>query len=125
MAPWSEATEAQRNKVSDITQLASVWAKFIQGLPCSNVAEAEAPILWPRDVKSQLVGKDPDAGKDWGQEKKGATGWDGWMASLTQWTWIRESLRDSEGQRSLVGYSPWSHKVRHDLATEQQQVNKY
>ena len=36
-------------------------------------AEAEAPILWPLDVMSQLIGKDPDAGKDWGQEKKGMT----------------------------------------------------
>ena len=36
-------------------------------------AEAEAPTLWPPDVKSQLIGKDPDAGKDWGQEEKGAT----------------------------------------------------
>ena len=35
-------------------------------------AEAEAPILWPPDVKSQLTGKDPYAGKDWGQEEKGA-----------------------------------------------------
>ena len=34
-------------------------------------AEAEALVLWPSDVKSQLIGKDPDAGKDWGQEKKG------------------------------------------------------
>ena len=34
-------------------------------------AEAEAPILWPPDVKSQLTGKDPDAGKDWRQEEKG------------------------------------------------------
>ena len=34
-------------------------------------AEAEAPILWPPDVKSWLTWKDPDAGKDWGQEKKG------------------------------------------------------
>ena len=33
-------------------------------------AEAEAPILWPPDVKSLLNGKDPDAGKDWGQEEK-------------------------------------------------------
>ena len=33
---------------------------------------AEAPILWPPDVKSWLTGKDPDAGKHWGQEKKGA-----------------------------------------------------
>ena len=36
-------------------------------------AEAKAPILWPPDVKNWLVGKDPDAGKDWGQEEKGAT----------------------------------------------------
>ena len=34
-------------------------------------AEAEAPILWPHDVKNWLTGKDPDAGKDWGQEEKG------------------------------------------------------
>ena len=33
-------------------------------------AEAKAPVLWPSDVKSRLIGKDPDAGKDWGQEKK-------------------------------------------------------
>ena len=36
-------------------------------------AEAETPILWPPDVKSWFIGKDSDAGKDWGQEKKGAT----------------------------------------------------
>ena len=36
-------------------------------------AEAEAPVLWPPDVKSWLIGKDPDAGKDWGQEEKGVT----------------------------------------------------
>ena len=34
-------------------------------------AEAEAPILWLPFTKSQLIGKDPDAGKDWGQEEKG------------------------------------------------------
>ena len=36
-------------------------------------AEAEAPVLWPSDEKSQLIGKDSDAGKDWGQEEKGTT----------------------------------------------------
>ena len=36
-------------------------------------AEAETPILWPPDAKSWLVGKDSDAGKDWGQEEKGMT----------------------------------------------------
>ena len=36
-------------------------------------AEAETPILWPPDVKIWLTGKDPDAGRDWGQEEKGTT----------------------------------------------------
>ena len=40
-------------------------------------AEDEALILWPPGVKSQLTGKDPDAGKDWGQEEKGDRRWDG------------------------------------------------
>ena len=35
--------------------------------------EAEMPILWPSDAKSWLMGKDPNAGKDWGQEEKGTT----------------------------------------------------
>ena len=53
-----------------------------------NDAEAEAPVLWPPDAKSLLIGKNPDAGKDWGQEK----GWQRmrlfWIASLTQWMWV-------------------------------------
>ena len=36
-------------------------------------AEAENPILWPLQVKNGLIGKDPDAGRDWGQEEKGTT----------------------------------------------------
>ena len=52
-------------------------------------AEAEAPLLRSPDVKSQLIGKDPDAEKDWRQEEKGTDrGWDGWMASLTCCTWV-------------------------------------
>ena len=34
-------------------------------------AEAETPILWPPDVKSSLIGKDPNAGRDWGQKRRG------------------------------------------------------
>ena len=53
-----------------------------------NDAEAEAPILWPPDVKNRLIGKDLDAGKDWRREEKGTTeDGMGWMASPTQWTW--------------------------------------
>ena len=51
-------------------------------------AEAETPILWPPDANNRLIGKDPDAGKDWRQEEKGMTGWGSWMASLTRWTWV-------------------------------------
>ena len=51
--------------------------------------EAETSIFWPHDRKSWLMGKDPDAGKDWRQEEKGMDrGWDGWMASPTQWTQV-------------------------------------
>ena len=47
-------------------------------------AEAETPVLWPPDPKTQLIGKDPDAGKDWGLVKKGVTedemvGWHHWF----------------------------------------------
>ena len=56
-------------------------------------AEAEAPQLWPPDVKSWLIGKDHDAGKDWGQEERDDSGWEGSMASLTQWTWVWANCR--------------------------------
>ena len=51
-------------------------------------AEVEAPILWPSDAKSQFIRKDPDAGKDWRQEEKGATEDEmvRWHYPLTQWT---------------------------------------
>ena len=45
-------------------------------------AEAETPILWPPAAKNWLIGKDPDAGKDWGQEEKGATE-DEWLDGIT------------------------------------------
>ena len=54
-------------------------------------AEAVATIFWPPDAKSQLTGKDPDAGKDWGQEK-GSRGWDDWVALPTQWICVWENF---------------------------------
>ena len=58
-------------------------------------AKAETPILWPPDAKNWLIRKDPHAGEDWRQEGMGTSedemdirGWDGWMASPTQWTWV-------------------------------------
>ena len=71
-------------------------------------AEAEAAILWPPDAKNRLTEKDPDTGKDWGQEEKGTTEDEmvGWHHQLNGHE-IEQSLRDSEGQGRLVCYSPW------------------
>ena len=80
--------------------------------------EAEAPVLWPPDAKNWLIGKDPDAGKDWRQEK-GMTWWDGWMASPTQWTWIWVNSGSwwwTEGPGVLQ--SMGLQRVGHDWATE-------
>ena len=70
-------------------------------------AEAETLILWPPDVKSQVNGKDPDVGKDWGQEEKGTT-----EDEMAGWHHRRngqefeQTQGDSEGPGSLVCCSP-------------------
>ena len=73
--------------------------------------EAEAPILWPPDVRSWLTGKDPDAGKDWGQEEKRTTEDEmvGWHHRLIghgfAWT-----LGVGDGQGGLACCNSWGHK---------------
>ena len=72
---------------------------------------AEAPVLWPPDVKNWLTGKDPDAGKDWGREEKGAiedemVGCHHWLSGHE----FEQTPRDNEGQGSLECYSSWGHK---------------
>ena len=64
---------------------------------------AEAPIIWPPDVKSRLIGKDPDAGKDWRQEEKGMTDDEmvGWHHQLNGHE-CEQAPWDTEGQGSLV-----------------------
>ena len=84
--------------------------------------EAEAPILWLPDAKSWLTGKDPDAGKDWGQEEKGET-----KDKMVEWHHrldgheFEPTPGDSEGQGSLVCCSPWGHKQSN---TTEQLTNK-
>ena len=89
-------------------------------------AEAEALILWPPDAKSWLIGKDPDAGKDWRLEEKGDNrGWDGWMASLTWWTWVWvNSGRWWRTGKPGVLQSMASQRIRHNLQIEHQQSKK-
>ena len=86
--------------------------------------DAEVPILWPHEANSRLIGKDPDAGKDWEQEEKGATedemfGWHHWLDGCE----FEQTLGDGEGQGSLACCSLWGCRVRHNLAAEQQQHN--
>ena len=74
-------------------------------------AEAEIPILWPPDAKNQLIRKDPDAGKDWGQEEIVVTedemvGWHHWLNGHE----FEQTQGDSEGEGSLVCCSPWGCK---------------
>ena len=88
--------------------------------------KAEALILWPPDVKSWLTGKDPDAGKDWGYEKKGTTEAEmvGCHHQLNRHK-FEQIPEDSKGHGSLVCCNPWGCRVRQDWATEQQQKHYF
>ena len=80
-------------------------------------------ILQPPDVKNWLIGKDPDAGKDWRQEEKGTTEDEmvGWH-HLLEGHEFGETPGDSEGQANLACCSPWGHKeLGHNWTGEQQQ----
>ena len=82
---------------------------------------AEAPIMWLPYVKCWLIGKDPDAGKDWRQEEKGVTedemvGWHHWLNGHE----FEQAPGDGDGQGNLVWYSPWGQRVGHSLVFEQQ-----
>ena len=69
-----------------------------------------------------LIGKDPDAGEDWGQEEKEVTENEmvGWHHQISEHE-FEQTPGDSEGQESLACCSPWDHRVRHDSATQQAQ----
>ena len=74
-------------------------------------AEAETPILWSPDVKSRLIRKDPDAGKDWRQKEKGLTedemvGWHHWLNEHE----FKQAPGAGDVQESLACCSPWGCK---------------
>jgi len=94
-----------RNNRMRIPELSALWL-------LTTGADAEDPILCPPDAKSQFTGKDPDAGKDWRQEEKGATedGWHHWLNGHE----FKQTLSNSEGQGNLVCCSSQSCRVRHD-----------
>ena len=90
-------------------------------------AEAEAPIVWPPDAKSWLMGKDPDIGKDWGQEDKEETEdevvvWHHWLNGHE----FEQTLGDSGGQGSLAYCSLWGRKesdMAHQLNNNKKMEN--
>ena len=91
------------------------WRRLVLGVLWKVDAKAETPVLWPPHVKSWLTGKDPDAGRDWGQEEKGTTedemaGWhhglDGRKSEWTpSWWWT--------GRPGMLWFME-SQRVKHD-----------
>ena len=85
-------------------------------------AEAEAPVLWPPDVKRLTHWKRPWYCEKLRRREEGNRGWDGWMVSLTQGIWVwtnsgRQWWTEKPGMLQFMG----SQRVWHDLVTEQQQ----
>ena len=81
----------------------SILKKFSPGFTGRTDVEVEALILWPPDAKSQLTGKDPDAGKDCRQEEKGRSEDEmvGWHHQLNGHE-FKEMMKDKEGWREVV-----------------------
>ena len=118
---WTVVLEKTLESPLDCKEIKPVNCEGTQSWILIGRTDAEAPILWPPDVKSRLIEKDPDAGKDWGPEEKGATedemvGWCYWLNGYE----FEQTPGDSEGQRSLACCRPQGCRVGHALATEQQ-----
>ena len=110
---WPVVLEKTLESPLDYKEIQPVHPKGVQSwvfIEKTDV-EAETPILFPPDVKSWLIGKDPDAVKDWGQEEKGVTDYKmiGWHHRLDGhgfgWT-----LGDGDGQRCLAYCGSWVQK---------------
>ena len=82
-------------------------------------AKAETPVIWPPHAKSWLIGKDSNAGRDWGQEEKGTTEDEmaGWHHQLdgSEFEWTPGV---GDGQGGLACCDSWGRRVGHDWATE-------
>ena len=110
---WTVVLEKTLESPLDLKEIQPVHLKGDQSWACTGRADAEAetPILWPPHATSWLIGKDPDAGRDWGQEEKGMTEDEmaGWHHRLDghefEWT-----LGDGDGQGGLVCCGSWSDK---------------
>ena len=87
------------------------WRRSVLGVIGRNDAKAETPVLWPLYAKSWLIGKDSDAGRNWGEEEKGMTedemdGWHHWLDGH-EFGW---TLGVGDGQEGLVCCDSWGRK---------------
>ena len=110
---WTVVLEKTRESPLDCKEIQPVNPKGNQSwiFIGRTDAEAETPILWPSDVKNQVIGKDLDAGKDWRQEEKGMTEdemvrWHHWLDGYE----FEQALGVGDEQGNLASCSPWSHK---------------
>ena len=101
---WTVVLEKTLESPLDCKEIQPVHPKGNRSWICigRTDAKAETPILWPLDAKTWLIGKDPDAGKDWGQEEKGMTEDEmvGWHHSLDRLK-SEQASGVGDGQRSL------------------------
>ena len=107
---WTVVLERALESPLDCQEIQSVHPKGDQSwiFIGRTDAEAEASILLPPNVKNWLIGKDPDAGKDWRQEEKGTTeNEDGWHHYGHE---FEQVLGVGDGQGSLMCCSPWGRK---------------
>ena len=108
---WTVVLEKTLESPLDSKKIKSVHSKGNEPWIFIGRTDAEAPALWPPDANSWLIGKDPDAGKDWRQKEKRATedkmvGWHHWFSGHE----LGQTLGDGEAQRGLACCSSWGHK---------------
>ena len=95
----------------DYKEIQPVYPRGNQSWIFIGRTDAETPIFWPTDAKNWLIGKDPDAGKDWRQEEKGTTEDEivGWHHQLNAHE-FEQAPRVGDGQGSLACYHSWGCK---------------
>ena len=108
---WTMVLEKTLEGPLDCKEIQPVHPKGDQSWVVIGRTEAETPVLWPPDAKNWLLGKDPDAGKDWRWEEKGMTKDE--MVGGRHWFdghEFEQALGVGDGQWSLACCSPWGHK---------------